>query len=77
MKLTPDRIDKARFTRVQLEWMAWTLYQSLNRREDWPMKGMYPVSHYWVAEFWADQLEPHVNNFNRDKFVKAVTTGEI
>ena len=68
MKLTPDRIDKARFTRVQLEWLAWTLRRFMDDEI---------VTMEEVAVFWAGQLAPHVHGFKWDKFVKAVTTGEV
>ena len=69
MKLTPDRIEKARFTRVQMEWLAWTLRQYWNLTIE--------MTDEEFAEFWAVSLAPHVNGFKWDKFVKAVTTGEI
>ena len=75
MKLTPDRIDKARFTRVQLEWLAWTLRQYMEGA--WYETREIIVTKEVAAEFWAGQLAPHVHGFKWDKFVKAVTTGEI
>ena len=70
MKLTPERIEKARFTRVQLEWLAWTL------RRFWDDLGEI-ATRKDVAEFWAGGLAPHVNGFKHDKFIKAVTTGQV
>ena len=75
MKLTPQRIENVKLSRGQLELIAYTLRDTCS---------YHPVAGYtgdmqmqMLAEWWADQLAPHVNGFKRDKFIKAVTTGEI
>ena len=73
MKITAQTIRNVRFRRCHLRWFVWTLRKI---RATYPTTCTPTTRFRYLAEDWADALDGHVRNFDRERFINAVLTGE-
>ena len=72
MKITAQTISDVRFERRHLRWFVWSLREIRAQY----FTGTEETRLLYLAEDWADALDGHVRNFDRERFINAVLTGE-